>query len=1137
MEGTLFWIFAICIGLVYSFNIDLEVPVVHAGPDNSMFGFAVSLHQHGSQNWLLIGAPRAETGVTDVEKGGAVYKCGASAAGLCDQIGFDTSPSHVGMVDGEYKQFEEKSNRWFGATVKSSGRNGDVVACAPRHVYFYLGDGTDHVFPMGTCFTSGSDFRRSSIKEYSPCKTLAPQGTRWDLLGNCLAGMSADIVKGFSLLIGSPGSYSWQGQIYVKDLIFDRNYNTFEGNSDREYDNYAGYSVAIGEYYHGIYKEYVAGVPRGNDLRGLVKIYFLRQDQSLILHQKLEGEQLGSYFGSSVCAVDVNGDDRDDVIVGAPYYTDRQSSIEKWEAGKIYVYYQNENYKFSEPDTITGTESTARFGSAVASIGDVNQDGYNDIAVGAPFHGDDDEGAVYIYHGSKNGLRTQASQVITPSDIDINLQTFGSSLAGALDMDGNQYPDILVGAYGVDQAVLLRSRPVVSIEEGITLTPEYIDLEKKCSDGTPAACFDLNVCFKHTGVNVPTTLDIEFTCTLDTFKQIHKRAYFAATGSTKHTAVIKLETPDTDWCSGNRKVYLREDFSDKYSPIGVDIKYKLVESQFSSTDVKPILNNYIPETITKQMQILRNCGDDGICIPDLQLKAELDKHELFIGGGEEVKLKINVSNHDEDSFETEVSIQIPAGFDFVRVKKTDNSEYNVACFDNPDYEDTVTCSAGNPLKASDQVMFDFTMSSVRFSDSDITHINDIDTLVEFNLNSTSTNPEKAHTLFNNAVEVKLPIKVNSTIVFIGLAIPEQVTYDPKPTEPELIVTREEEIGPEVTHVYEVRNMGPSSIDGADINIKWPAFTSTGEHLLYLLDVKMKGGSQCTVQGDLNPEKLEMRYSPSVRVMPGTRRKREEDGEKLPLNQDCKAEGCVEIHCPIDFILARGEAAFVEVRSRLWKETLIKGGHDNSQITSRANVQVTSMPYRIPSLSYPGASLEITSVASTMKPKALPVPIWVIILAILGGLLILLCIILVLWKAGFFKRKRVEEQYMEKETVDTGDVPDVYVPPATTVVVKDEYKENVENEDRDSVLTDPEYENVVKPTNVGEPLELEGKPKTPEDYEEIPEPVKTGPLDDTEYVNIVEIDPDLMIETPEPEPSKAESTSDLISTEETKEEEK
>lgn len=102
-------------------------------------------------------------------------------------------------------------------------------------------------------------------------------------------------------------------------------------------------------------------------------------------------------------------------------------------------------------------QSKARFGLSLAALGDVNQDGFNDFAVGAPYDGVNGQGAVYIYHGSKNGPLEKHSQVIYAEDVaGTALNTFGFSVAGGLDMDGNLYPDLVVGAYNSDKAIVFK---------------------------------------------------------------------------------------------------------------------------------------------------------------------------------------------------------------------------------------------------------------------------------------------------------------------------------------------------------------------------------------------------------------------------------------------------------------------------------------------------------------------------------------------------------------------------------------------------------------------------------------------------------------------------------------------------------
>ena len=73
-------------------------------------------------------------------------------------------------------------------------------------------------------------------------------------------------------------------------------------------------------------------------------------------------------------------------------------------------------------------------------MGDVNRDGYDDLAVGAPHDSADGKGAVYIYHGSRDGIVTSASQIVSAAEVGGDVTTFGYSLSGGKDQDDNLYP-------------------------------------------------------------------------------------------------------------------------------------------------------------------------------------------------------------------------------------------------------------------------------------------------------------------------------------------------------------------------------------------------------------------------------------------------------------------------------------------------------------------------------------------------------------------------------------------------------------------------------------------------------------------------------------------------------------------------
>jgi hypothetical protein len=148
--------------------------------------------------------------------------------------------------------------------------------------------------------------------------------------------------------------------------------------------------------------------------------------------------QLGITVGT---AGDVNGDGFSDVIIGAPFLDNGQS-----DEGRAFVYLGSPTGPDASPAWSGETnQPNARFGSAVGTAGDVNADGFADIVIGADHfdNGQTDEGRALVYHGSAAGLS------LTPAwSVESNqgAALFGGSAAGAGDVNGDGYGDIIVGA-------------------------------------------------------------------------------------------------------------------------------------------------------------------------------------------------------------------------------------------------------------------------------------------------------------------------------------------------------------------------------------------------------------------------------------------------------------------------------------------------------------------------------------------------------------------------------------------------------------------------------------------------------------------------------------------------------------------
>uniref|UniRef100_A0A182SD99 Integrin alpha-2 domain-containing protein n=1 Tax=Anopheles maculatus TaxID=74869 RepID=A0A182SD99_9DIPT len=114
--------------------------------------------------------------------------------------------------------------------------------------------------------------------------------------------------------------------------------------------------------------------------------------------------------------------------------------------GVVYVFWNEGELNFQLQGKLAGSAEVAgRFGTSLGRIGDINMDGYNDIAVGAPYEGN---GAVYIFLGSKDGLQSKPSQKLTPPPNELlsPQPMFGFSLSRGADIDANGYKDLAIGS-------------------------------------------------------------------------------------------------------------------------------------------------------------------------------------------------------------------------------------------------------------------------------------------------------------------------------------------------------------------------------------------------------------------------------------------------------------------------------------------------------------------------------------------------------------------------------------------------------------------------------------------------------------------------------------------------------------------
>jgi hypothetical protein len=205
-------------------------------------------------------------------------------------------------------------------------------------------------------------------------------------------------------------------------------------------NNYFGQSVATaGDVNFDGYADLVVGAYGYGSNTGRAYVYLGgASGLSTTAVTTLTGEATSNYFGQSVAtAGDADGDAYADVVVGAWGYSTN--------TGRAYVYLGSASGTVATATTtLTGESATSRFGSSVATAGDVNGDGYDDLAIGASGYSAL-TGRAYVYLGGASGLATTPAATWTG---EATVHYFGGSVATAGDVNGDGYPDVVVGASG-----------------------------------------------------------------------------------------------------------------------------------------------------------------------------------------------------------------------------------------------------------------------------------------------------------------------------------------------------------------------------------------------------------------------------------------------------------------------------------------------------------------------------------------------------------------------------------------------------------------------------------------------------------------------------------------------------------------
>ncbi|XP_067455908.1 integrin alpha-6-like [Thunnus thynnus] len=1012
---------------VTAFNLDTRNVMQKNGDPGSLFGFSIAFHQQlnpARRNLLLVGAPRSKH-QNQVNVTGVVYQCDlATTSERCQPIEFNNE---------EFFESKGINGQWMGVRVTSQGPGKNVMTCAHRYGQWSpvpISDGPHMV--TGQCYLLGNDLQVQVGHEGRTWRRVVcdeehqqnHQKTH-EWFAYCQQGHGATFAKdNRSVLFGAPGAYLWKGIVQMEPVDnkkWDSEDTRETGNAGTfnpklipiQRDSYLGFSIDSGM---ALIRKgeltIVSGAPRGG-YSG--QVTFIKLDpvakRNLSVELILSGPGLASSFGYDLAVVDLNGDGWEDLAVGAPEFFVKDGKI----GGAVYIYINDDgkNWETIDPIRLPGHKDSM-FGLAVENIGDVNQDGYGDIAVGAPY---DDSGRVYLYYGSSGGINIPAAQVLSPGSKKITL--FGYSLSGNLDVDDNQYPDLAVGSLS-DSVFVYRARPVVSVSSNLKLTPNEIDITK--AECNKRKCnFTVQACFTYRAhpTSFNPNLKLNYTFEADAKRRklgVPRVVFLGSSGGN-----LELPGQGREICNYT-KLQLLSDVQDTLHDIPVSVTVSLWTSdQMPRTSdnlpkITPVLNIYQQQNNNSEIVFLnKGCGKNNICHSNLELQYKFcsrnksqdqdvfkslvreDGVAVITPSDEDIALEINVTNRNgEDAHQSKLVITPPNTLQYSTFVSSTASKTQVTCSTN-DNGTHIDCELGNPLPRDANVTFHviFSTTGILLSTNDVN--------VTLQLTTTSVqNIQPVQALAKVIFELDLQIH--------GLAKPSQVSFG-KNLRAKSTIETTDEIGTQVKYEFRIINLGRplKSFANASLNIYWPKENSVGKRLLYLTQISSKDvySLPCSPVNEVNPLKhVKGLHDPS-------RKRREAEYEALstdgfiflPTRRKYKtitcSDGlkCVEIRCPL---VGLDSTALITLHSRLLNSTFTEdySSLNYLDIVVDAFLDLTSSPENIGlKADKPRTKVKLTVFLERKAEYFQKVAWWIIFLTVIVGLLLLAMLGFLLWKRG------------------------------------------------------------------------------------------------------------------------------------------
>ncbi|KAJ7317648.1 hypothetical protein JRQ81_003810, partial [Phrynocephalus forsythii] len=523
---------------------------------------------------------------------------------------------------------------------------------------------------------------------------------------------------------------------------------------------------------------------------------------------------------------------------------------------------------------------------------------------------------------------------------------------------------------------------------------------------------NLSFCLNASGKHVPDSIGFTVELHLDRLKHkgAVKRALFLRSQQPHLVETLHLRNGASSECR-EMKIYLRgeSEFRDKLSPIHLSLNFSLdPEAPSDSHGLQPILNYLTRNHIEQKAQIQLDCGEDNVCVPDLQLEVLGDHSVVYLGDKNALNLSFHALNRGEGgAYEAELHVIIPPEADYIGVLRNHGNLSSQSCnYDTVNDTKMVICDLGNPMKAGVSLR-----GGLRFT---VPRLVDAKKSIQFDFQIHSKNANNSHSeveFYSLRVEAALRISAN------GASMPDAVSLPGSGWVPGRSVQREQDVGPGVYHVYEFANEGPSAISEGILDISCP-LRMQGRTVMYVTRYAVP--ANCTSSHPINPSRLQLEPPPNPFPWQDPHYVQKQDGGGWSsgsggngFSLKCHEEECFQLRCHMG-ALQRQESVSLHLYFRIWSKSFQQKESNPQSIQCEAVYHVQKVPYKIQPAEHTSANLKVTTSLHWAKAETSQgVPLWIVILAILIGLLLLALLIYVLYKLGFFKRSLPYGTAMEK----------------------------------------------------------------------------------------------------------------------------